>query len=228
MKRLITISTLAVMFFSSGCVIPALLGTETRQERKVNAEYNLYKQAKNKKILVYVEQPAWLVSEANLRQSLTGAINKFLDKKAGVSPKKLIEYNTFIEFEEKHKEFPGGYGELASVSIAKAMKADLVLHIAIQEHHFSKIANSALSKGFLAGRCAIFDSHTSKMLWPASRDGRLVRVGFDIDENGFDAGIKRLTTAFAHCTTRYFYNCEYNKFKIFDDRSVEELEKLND
>jgi hypothetical protein len=79
-------------------------------------------------------------------------------------------------------------------------------------------------KGRLAGRVGLFETSTGQRLWPITESGKRINVLFDVEKGGYTASSTRLLKAFAHCTTRYLYDCPVEKFKIFEDKSSNEWE----
>ena len=213
MKKLVAFVVLASALFCSGCGVVGLMGTESQYEKKVPAEYNLYK-LKGRKILVLVEQPGWLDTEMNLRYYLTKAINKSLQVKVKVSPASIISYDKLSEFRSKG----GDFSLFSPVETGKALGADFVLVMRIENYKLSQLADTEYYNGFLGVKSAIYDAEGRK-LWPMEGQGKSIKVGFDGGENGKEAAVSRLVSACAYCTTRYFYDCPRYKFKIFDERS---------
>lgn len=213
MKKLIAFVVLVLALFYSGCGFVGLMGTESQYEKKIPAEYNLYK-LKGQKILVLVEQPGWLDTEMNLRYYLTKAINTSLEEKVKIKPGNIISYDELSEFRSRS----GDFSLFSPVETGKALGADFVLVVEIEDYKMNQLADTEYYNGFLGVKGALFDTEGRK-LWPMEGEGRSVKVGFDGGENGQEAAVKRLVNACAYCTTRYLYNCPKYKFKIFDERS---------
>ncbi len=213
MKKLSCFSVLA-MFFLNGCGIVGLLGTPTRHEKKIAAEYDLTKQ-KGQKILVLVEQPGWLNAQVNLRYYLTKAIRENLMTKVEVPSEYIISYNELSEFRSNK----GDFSLLSPVGVGRALGADIVLLVTIQGYQLSEVAETGYYSGFLGVQTVLFETATEEKLWPELAESKSIRVGFEVEQKGREAAVGRLVAACAHCTTRYFYNCPKGKFKIFDDRS---------
>jgi len=77
--------------FVSGCGMVSVMGTPTPHEIKVPPEYDLTA-AKDKKVMVVVEQPLWLNTADNLRSYVTEAVNQNLANKAKLLPENLYAY----------------------------------------------------------------------------------------------------------------------------------------
>jgi hypothetical protein len=214
MKKLTVFFVLAAVFFCSGCGIVGLLGTPSQYEKKIPAEYNLAKQ-KGKKILAFVEQPGWLDAQTNLRYYLTEAIRESLIAKVKVPPEYIISYNELSEFRSNK----GDFSLLSPVAVGKALGADIVLFVMIEDYQLGEVAETTdYYSGLLGAQTALFETANGGKLWPESAEGKSIKVSFEA-EHGQETAVKRLASACAHCITRYFYNCTKDKFKIFDERS---------
>ena len=214
MKKVIVFFVVAVVLFYSGCGIVGLMGTPSQYEKKIPAEYDLTKQ-KDQKILVLVEQPAWLSTQANLRYYLTKAMHENLIAKIEIPREYIIPYDELSEFRSNK----GDFSLLSPVAAGRALGADIILSVMLEDYQLSKVAETGYYGGFLGVQTALFETATGGKLWPESAESKSIRVGFEVEQQGQEAAVGRLVAACAHCTTRYFYNCPKGKFKIFDDRS---------
>jgi hypothetical protein len=212
MKKLTVFFVLAAVFFYNGCGVVGLMGTPSPYEKKVPAEYDLTKQ-KGRKVLVLVEQPGWLSAQANLRYYLTEAIRENLIAKVKVPPKYILSYNELSEFRSNK----GDFSSLSPAEVGKALGADIVLLVMIEDYQVGEVAGSGYYNGFLSAQAAIFEASGEKV-WPESAENKSIKVSFETGEKGQEAAVKRLVNACAHCTSRYFYNCPKYKFKIFDEK----------
>lgn len=215
-KKTVVSVTLIAVLLSSGCGIFGLLGTPTRHEKKLPAEYDLAARSGGK-LLVLVNKPAWLVTSADIERRLTEAINKHVEARFNKKKKKisLVPYEQITEFRSQKPEHyipsPARTGE--------ALDADLVLYVVINKYRLTQVTQSSYYKGELAGLAELVGVRTGKVLWPDSIEGKGIRVAFDIEQGGYEAGIARLADSFAYCTIRYFYDCPLDEFRIFDDKS---------
>lgn len=214
MKKLIATAVLVMTLYHSGCKLAGLIGTESQYEKKIPAEYNLYK-VKDKKILVLVEQPGWLDVQANLRYYLTKAINKSLEVKVKIKPESIISYDELSEFRSQR----GDISLLSPTETGKGLGADLVLMVMIEDCKLSDLAATDYYDGAISIKSALFDTATGLKVWPSEERGKSVKVGFETGEKGLEGAVDRLANGCAYCTTRYFYDCPRYKFKIFDERS---------
>jgi hypothetical protein len=213
-KKLTVFFVLAAVFFYNGCGFVGLVGTESPYEKKIPAEYDLAGQ-KGRKVLLLVEQPGWLSAQANLRYYLTEAIreNLIAKAKAKIPPKYILSYNELSEFRSNK----GDFSSLSPAAVGKALGADIVLLVIIEDYQLSEVVESGYYNGFLSAQAAIFEAGGEKV-WPEDAAGKSIKVGFETGEQGQEAAIKRLVSACAHCISRYFYNCPKYKFKISDEK----------
>jgi hypothetical protein len=208
------------LVFQSGCRVAAgligILGTDRRSERRVPAEYDL-KADKEHTILVLVEQVGWLGARENLRLFVTDAVNEALEKKVKISPGFLIEYQKLSDFRSGREDFT----LFAPDQLGRELGADLVLLISLQSYLLERVAESDYYKGYLMAQASLWDVSTDLKVWPDSEQSRTIMVGFDAETGDRDSAAKRLSSALAHCVTRYFYDCKVEKFKIAEDLSGE-------
>lgn len=214
MKKLVILPVMIMILFLGSCGLVALVGTPTRHERKIPAEYPLTEH-RQQKILVLVSQPGWLGAQANLRYYLTDAMNKELSKKIKVLPENLIAYGELSEFRSNRPDF----SLLSAAEVGAALDAGMVLLVMVENYQLSEIAETGYYKGFLDAQVVLRDTASRGKLWPESATGKNVRVGFEVEQRGQEAAVKRLAAACAYCTVRYFYACPSDKFKIAEDNS---------
>jgi len=211
---LLSFTVLTSLFFYSGCKIIGIVGTPTSYEKKIPAEYDLAAHRKQK-VLVLVNQPAWLDARVNLRYYITEAINKNLVRRVKISSRNLVTYNKLFEFRSNQRNF----SLLSPAKVGTALEADVVLLVIIEDYQLHEIAETGYYKGLLNTRTILLDAATAEKLWPKSAESKSIKVGFELGEHGREVALKRLVRACAYCTVRYLYDCPKNKFKIFDDKS---------
>ena len=202
------------VFFCSGCESIGVLATPTRHERKIPAEYNLIKQ-RSKKILVLVNQPAYLNAQENLRYYITNAVRENLVTKTRIDREKIVSYERLSEFRSSESDF----SLLSPASIGRALEADMVLLIVVENYELYEMAESGYHRGALATRSVLLETLTGKKLWPQAESSRSVRVGFEFEGGGQKIAVTRLAVAAGHCIVRYFYDCPKKKFRIADDKT---------
>jgi hypothetical protein len=203
-----------ILAFCSGCESVGVLATPTRHEREIPAEYNLIKQS-NKKILVLVNQPAYLNAQENLRYYITNAVRENLVTKTRIARENIVSYERLSEFRSSEPDF----SLLSPAAIGRALEADMVLLIVVESYELSEMAESGYHKGALATRSVLLDTPAEKKLWPQAESSKSVRVGFEFEGGGREAAVTRLAAAVGHCIVRYFYDCSKKKFRIADDRT---------
>ena len=214
-KKLTVFCAFAGIFFCGGCGFVGLVGSESTYEKKIPAEYNLTKQ-RDKKILVLVEQPSWLSTQANLRYYLTEAIRASLTakSKAGIPAKHIISYKELSNFRSNRSDF----SMLSSAEVGRSLGADIVLLVMIEGYQLDEVGGSDYYGGVLKVQAALFDTASGEKVWPEYADSKGVKVNFEA-EHGRETADRRLASSCAHCVTRYFYSCPRNTFKVFDEGS---------
>jgi len=211
---LFTFAFLTVVFFHSGCRIVGIVGTPRSHEKKITAEYDLAAHRKQR-VLVLVNQPAWLDAGVDLRYYITEAINTNLVRKVKIPSRNLVTYNKLFEFRSNQRNF----SLLSPAKVGTALEADVVLLVMIEDYQLHEIAETGYYKGLLNTRTILLDTANAEKLWPKSAESKSIKVGFELGERGREVAVKRLVRACAYCTVRYLYDCPKNKFKIFDDKS---------
>lgn len=214
MKIVIVIVILTAVLFSNGCAVIAQLGTPSPHEIKIPAEFDLAAKH-DQRILVLVEQPRSLNTSINLRALMTQKINQYLGVKIEIPPESLIDYSRVSQYLSTHTDSLF----LEPIEAAKSLDANSVLLVSIVKFQLNEIEGSGYYKGQLEAHAALFDTATEAKLWPQSQESKSIKVGFEIEQRGRDIAVDRLNNAFAHCITRYLYNCPKDQFKIYDDRS---------
>jgi len=214
MKKLTVMFILGAALVSGGCQIPGLLGTPTRHEKKIPAEYDLTEHTEEK-ILVLVEQPAYLNAGTNLRYYITNAMNRDIVLRIKIEPEMLVDYSELSHLRSGRSDF----AQLSKAEVGKAIGADMVLYVDIDSYQLRQMPDEGYLNGFLSGRAVLLETKTGGQLWPTGGGSKIIKVGFDVENRSEDIAVKRLAMAFAYCTVRYLYDCPESEFKIFDDRS---------
>jgi len=210
-------AVLFLILFQAGCQLiglPAVLGTPTSSEAKNAAEFNLAKQ-EGQKILVLVEQPAYLNAYPGLRFFLTDMIIKTLQQRAKIAPELFTDYDTLSSFRSDTPDF----SLLAPEQVGSALGADLVLLVVVADYRFSEVDDTGFSNGMLDVQASLIKVATGEKLWPAVEQAKLVQVGFESQRHSPDTAAVQLAAAAAHCVTRYLYDCPKNQFKISEEKT---------
>lgn len=211
-EKLTVFCVFAVVFFCGGCNFVGIVGTPSRYEKKVPAEYDLAGQ-KGKKVLVFVEQPGWLSTQVNLRYYLTEAICANLIARVKVPSKYILSYDELSKFRSNRSDF----SLLSPTEVGTALGADIVLLVMIEDCQLDELAGTGYYNGSLSVQAAVFGAGGEKV-WPKDTAGKSVKVGFEVGENGQEAAIKRLVNACGYCISRYLYNCPEYRFKVSDEQ----------
>jgi len=213
MKKAGLIITLTAVFFCGGCSIAGLMSSPGAYEKKIPAEYDLAKHAKQK-ILILVDQPGWINAQVNLRYYLTEAISRNLIRNIKPHADNLVSYDELADYRSNQPNFLS----LSPVETGKALHADVVLAVTIQDYQLAELGQTGYYKAHLYAQAALFDTAADKKLWP-SENSRSVKVGFEAEGYSKEMAVGRLVTACANCITRYFHPCYRDNFKIADDIS---------
>ena len=225
MKKAIVFFTLFAAVLFAGCEaagIVSVIGTPGHHESEVPAEYNL-SEHKDQKTLVLVNQPGWLNADINLRYYLTRAISKNLTAKVEITSEQLVGYDELSEFRSNKIDS----SLLSPIKVGKALNADIVLLVVVEDYQLNSAAETNCYEGFLAAQVAILDTATEEQLWPESPKSKSIKVGFEAESRGPTVAAQRLVAACAYCTTRYLYNCRKSKFNIAEDRTGTGWEQWN-
>jgi hypothetical protein len=211
-EKLTVFYVFVTVFFCGGCGIVGLMGTPSQYEKYVPAEYDLAGQ-KGKKILILVEQPSWLSAKVSLRYRLTEAIRENLTGGAKIPNKDILSYGELSKFSSGRSDF----SSLSPAAVGKALGADIVLLIKVEDCELNNLAGTGYYTGSLSVQAAIFETD-GEQVWPKDAAGKRVKVSFDTGEKGQDATLERLVNACAFCTSRCLYNCPKYKFKTSDEQ----------
>jgi hypothetical protein len=209
---LIARAILPLFLLCSGCGLVGMAGTLTDDENKIPAEFDLTK-SKDSKILVLVDQPAYLSAEVNLRQYLTDAINASFESKLKFKAERLFTYEQLSDFRAGRSDFR----ELSPSRVGAALDANMVLFVVVANYEILKLSGTDYYRGMLSARALLLDCSNGNRLWPAETESRIIKVGFEVERGGREVAAARLAGDAAYCITRYFYNCPKRSFKIADD-----------
>jgi len=200
--------------FSIGCGVISVLGTPTNSEKTIDAEFDLAAE-ENGKIVVYVDQPAWINAPAGLRQIISDQINARLTGYAKIDAERIISYGKLSQFRSSRVTFD----TLTAQEVGRGVGADVVIVVTLSGYTLEDMAGSDIYEGSLDGQVSLVKVEGDEQLWPEDIKGRVIKVGIDMESKGASAGVARMASAFGHCATRYLYSCPKNLFKIREDRS---------
>jgi hypothetical protein len=210
---LITTGIAIAAVFWTGCEIVGNLATETPSEKATPAEFKLAET--EGKIVVFVSQPAWIKTPMDLRVTLTEAVNAALEKKAKIKKERLLAYTDVLKcrmkLSDEKKDDP--------FEIASKLNGQYVLAVQITDFELSTFAEEDLFNGMMLTKNCLFDAKGNK-IWPqgASEGGREITVGFEDEKGTVKSAVEKLSTATAHCVTRYLYNCKAAQFRIVEEQ----------
>ncbi len=215
-----------ILLLVGGCGFVSLMGTPGRHERKTPAEFDLAAIAakRSKKILVIVEQPAWVRSKANLRFYLTKSFNKRLEKTIGFKPENIVPYQELVNLRSTRPD----YHNMTTGEIARALSADMVLKVVVADYNMTKEAGSKYYKGDLNTTVSLTAAGSGLLLWPKKSKQKIIRVGFEIESGGYETAVTRLATGSAFCTLRLLYDCPGDKYDSSDDRTKIDWQNWNE
>lgn len=177
-----------------------------------NFKYSSKKIENDLKILHYfsLEIPANKAAK-DLGYSYPMIRNKYMQYRNEILPKRWKPLFANAQIFRHHSE-------LSPVAVGKALGANIILLVIIEDYQLGEVAETDYYRGFLHAQTVLFETATAEKLWTESAEGKGIRVGFEAEQRE-EASVKRLVNACAHCISRYFYNCTKDKFKIFDERS---------
>lgn len=204
----------------SGCGLVSVFGTPGYYEKKVPAEYQLGEH-KDEKILVLAYQPAYLSTEVSLRYYVTEMMNRLIEEKVKFPSKNFVSYDELSQFRSERMDF----AELSATEIGKALGADMVMVVMIDNSSVRELEDTGYYSGYMATRVSLMDVGTDKQVWPDNDKAKIINVGFEVEKRGKDAVVTRLAKACAYCTVRYLYDCKKARFSISDDRSKKQWQQ---
>lgn len=213
MRKVVVLLTISYLLLVASCQMVPIMSSPTRSEKKIPAGYDLPAQ-KDKKIAVLIEAAAWSQVPQDMSKKLADAIRLKLTSDLGIKAKQLIDQKKVDRaLSEKTTAFT------KPVEIGKIVGADLVLYVQLEESTIVRIPETEYFKGLFSGRAAMFNCALDALVWPGAAGGKAVAVGYEVEQRSYDAAEMRLIRAFAHCTTRYLYNCPVPRFKVNDDKA---------
>jgi hypothetical protein len=193
------------------------MASPTSYEIKIPAEYQL-SDNKPQRMIILVEQPAWATSEANIRLYLTEAIAAHLVDEVGLKAGTIATYREVADVRNTMSDFE----KLSPVQVGRAMKAQMVLYVMIDNFGLYGLSDAGYYKGQLATSSGIYDVATGEKLWPQSGGLKANSVGFELAK-GQDEAAKRLAESMARCIVRNLYDCSKRESKVADESGTEDL-----
>ena len=99
-----------------------------------------------------------------------------------------------------------------------------MLYIWVQELNLYDIDGRGFFEGSLVSRSVLIDTATGEVVWPISKEPKLVRVKVNLETKGKQETVDRLTGATAHCICRDFYDCPKDQFRTSDEHVMMKME----
>ena len=187
---------LPLALFYAGCNavgIVSVISTPTSSEAGTSAEYDISKD-KDQKILVFVDQPAYLSDYPNLRFYITDMITKTLQDKdrAKVPPALFINYQSLADFRAATNLI---FMRFPRRRLVKNSAQTLSWTLPLPTAKSAIYPEGGYVAGSLDAYAAIYGVSSGEKLWPTTENSRLVQVGFESERRGRDAAVVRLAAA---------------------------------
>jgi len=202
--------------WSGGCNVIGFIAAPTPHEKKVPAEFELYRT--ESRILVFIDQARSSGGGFQVRGSLDAAVIDSLTNKVRIDTNNIIAP---VDYTPSRVQ---AYAGLSPAQIGKKAGADLVLYIRIDKYELDQMDRRGYFAGSIATRSVLVDVGSAKILWPASQEARLNKIKVELDTHGRDAISNRLMSGSAHCITRYFYDCPGDQFRWGDEQKKYEFD----
>ena len=201
----------------SGCG-PALgvILTPGPFEKKTVPDYNL-KEQQDRKVLVWIECPRSSGADYDVQEKLASAFELTLTQKGGFDRENII-LNPITDSQKFL---------LDPVQIARSKGAGYVLLIQVDAYSADYLRVRNYYSGEIITRAVLQDVNLGRSIWPKQPEGKMVHISVEMETEGHDALISRMTAAVAHCTLRNLYPCDKLTFKHIDERiSMQEAFEL--
>jgi hypothetical protein len=218
MKKLLVICLFGMLLCCGGCRVAGALATPTQWETKIPAEYDLGKN-KPQKMLVLVEQSSLTAVEVNIRLYLTKAIELFVVDRVGIKTEVFVPYQKLADMRSSLADF----ATLSPVEVGKALDANIVLYVVIDNFGLYGLSDGGYYKGLLDTRSGLYDVASGQMLWPQTGELKACSVGFEMQKEQEKAA-RRLAASMAKCIGRNFYDCPKPEFKLADEQKKDTTE----
>ena len=201
------VALLCVVFATSGCAILSLILSEGPFEKGILPAYDLREQ-QERKVLVWVECPRSANADFDVQKRLATAFQLYLVGKAGFDSENIILSSL-------------SDGEALSLDpkkIARSQGAGYLLLVQVDKYEVDFLQIRDYYAGEMISRAILFDVDLGETLWPSQPEGKMIHVAFEMESEGRDALVNRLTSTTAHCVLRNLYPCEKLKYKTAGER----------
>ena len=203
----VVIVLLCVVFAASGCVALGVLLSEGPFEKGIPPAYNL-KEQQDRKVLVWVECPHSANADFDVQEKLATAFKLYLVGKAGFDSENII-LSSLDDSESLSLDIK---------KIARSRGAGYLLLVQVDKYEADYLQIRDYYAGEMISRAVLFDVDSGETLWPSQPGGKMVHVAFEMESEGRDALVNRLTSTTAHCVLRNLYPCDKLKYKTAGER----------
>jgi hypothetical protein len=201
------VALLCVVFATSGCAILSLILSEGPFEKGIPPAYDLREQ-QERKVLVWVECPRSANADFDVQKRLATAFQLYLVGKAGFDSENIILSSLS----------DGEALLLDPKKIARSQGAGYLLLVQVDKYEADFLQIRDYYAGEMISRAVLFDVDLGETLWPSQPEGKMIHVAFEMESEGRDALVNRLTSTTAHCVLRNLYPCEKLKYKTAGER----------
>ena len=198
---------LCVVFSASGCTALSFLLSRGPFEKGVTPAYDLQDQ-QDRKVLVWIECPRSVNADFDVQKKLISAFQLYIIERADFDAENVLlnppsETKTLL---------------LDPKKIARSQGAGYLLLVHVDKYESDFLQIRDFYAGELITRSVLFDLDLDTAVWPSQPAGKMIHITVEMEEEGRDALVSRLTSATAHCVLRYLYPCEKLKFEAADER----------
>ena len=196
-----------VIISLSGCAILSLILSEGPFEKGMPPAYDLQEQ-QERKVLVWIECPRSANADFDLKEKMATAFQLYLVGRAGFDSENIIQ-----------RSVPDGEALLLDPKkIARSQGAGYLLLVQVDKYEVDYLQVRNYFAGEMISRAVLYDVESGETLWPSQPEGKMVHVVFEMESEGRDALVNRLTSTTAHCVSRNLYPCEKLKYKTAGER----------
>jgi len=196
-----------LLLIFSGCNIFGFLANAGWHEKPTVPAYDL-KAQQDRKVMIWVECPRSAGADFEVPQKLAGVLQLMLIENGGLEPENVIV----------GPALDSGNSAVDLRAAARSLGAGYVLLVHVDSYSIDSLRVRDYYSGEMVTRAVLQDTDLGTRVWPQQPEGKMVRVGVEIETKGRDALVSRMISAVAHCTLRNLYPCDKLKFKHADER----------
>jgi hypothetical protein len=205
--------------FCSGCGLVSVLGTPSGSEELVEAKFDI-SQRYDDKILVLVNQPAWMNSPVNYRRELTNKMNSYMRLYFKDMPaENIIEYETVKQTRSMDIDFDNRN----VIELGEMFDAGLIMYVEVLEFDMLRLTAEEYYTAEIKTVAMLYDGNTGDLLWPEIKGDSVTSLEIEF-EKGVEATMAKLATANAHCILRNLYDCKKHQYKVIEEKRQYEIE----